>query len=830
MASVQERTELRFTGKINAVAQQERGHARPVPGCKWLVQAAHQWGVYYLEALVEAQAEGIYRTDDVVAPLPHPVPAATPAVRLVEDTAKRRAYTRGYMLWYLCGRPKDPKPGYVPGQKTDWWPLTVTDDNAEGSRREDLVKSPSDHCTMELWAERAFYRYAEQVRATSSAPSSSVAAAGSSSAGKRPMVADEPASPKGPRLEEPSAVEPYKSLAEFMEKFMEAPDARHAYKPGMFPDIQRAIAVAHQQNLVIGPFRNAENKMVIGGLPMPQEALGAEQPGMHIYKTLRDTYKINELYDAAGKHLKKPETSWPPAFAQLELEKVGEGGYNTVWQVKENASGAELRKLLPEPVADALIKRKCVLRMPKPSTWAKSTDVALEMSNLMEASFSGFGPSITAMWCGHTVETTPGDGRAKAWFKLFVVMERGTMSVFHRLRAMRNGTTTDKQWKAYLFNLQKCIWWMSVSRCVHLDSKPSNLVDTYPDDIPQKNPDGRLRIKFIDLDSNFYGRIERLTSAEATDSKMQKSEAMGWKPCWLYNVLVMSCNLRIYLKDDVYQKHWWSKIENVVNSVMATVLKHESAHPKDAEYNRALRFLKHANAEWKGDFHWDKQPQGPPSGCKEPETLALIAVDQAKHYCHDEWWRLAKHLLVMPAEEMALAIGAANTSQRDGSTLVEQKRLQDERDQKMNKCQEAWKWYDDEFRSTAVPMIRVFEDELAVPRVNVTKPRQLYEVLKKYAAMTTEDMAAYAYPRGHPSRRKTYHMIFSKNDDAVHQRWPNKPHLNYHYLWVSSEHWSRTQPLLRPDPEYGGSPYWRALRALGFGNLVAAGAQLPYQK
>ena len=292
----------------------------------------------------------------------------------------------------------------------------------------------------------------------------------------------------------------------------------------------------------------------------------------------------------------------------------------------------------------------------------------------------------------------------------------------------------------------------------------------------------------------------------------------------------MSCNLRIYLKDDVYQKHWWSKIENVVNSVMATVLKHESAHPKDAEYNRALRFLKHANAEWKGDFHWDKQPQGPPSGCKEPETLALIAVDQAKHYCHDEWWRLAKHLLVMPAEEMALAIGAANTSQRDGSTLVEQKRLQDERDQKMNKCQEAWKWYDDEFRSTAVPMIRVFEDELAVPRVNVTKPRQLYEVLKKYAAMTTEDMAAYAYPRGHPSRRKTYHMIFSKNDDAVHQRWPNKPHLNYHYLWVSSEHWSRTQPLLRPDPEYGGSPYWRALRALGFGNLVAAGAQLPYQK
>ena len=108
-----------------------------------------------------------------------------------------------------------------------------------------------------------------------------------------------------------------------------------------------------------------------------------------------------------------------------------------------------------------------------------------------------------------------------------------------------------------------------------------------------------------------------------------------------------------------------------------------------SEYNRALRFLKHANAEWKGDFHWDKQPQGPPAGCKEPETLALIAVNQTKHYFHDEWWRMAEQLLVMPAEAMVLAIGAANTAQGDGSTLAEQKRLQDERDHKMNKCQEA---------------------------------------------------------------------------------------------------------------------------------------------
>lgn len=835
MASVvRERTELRFTGKINEVPQQERGHAQPVPGCRWLVQAAHQWGVYYLEAFVEAQAQGLYRTDDGVVPLPHPVPAAMPAVRLVEDTAKRRAYTRGYMLWYLCGRPKEPKPGYVPGQKTDWWPLTVTDDNAEGSRREDLVKSPSDQCTMELWAERAFYRYAEQVRVTSSTPSS--AAAGSSSAGKRPMVADEPASPSRPRLDEPSVeeappsvVEPYKSLAVFMNKFMKAPDARHAWKTGPFRNVQRAIAEAHQTNQVVGPVRNTAGKLDIGEIPMPQ-ALGVEQPGMHIYETLRDTYKINDLYDSTGKYLKKPETSWPSAFAQLELEKVGEGAYNTVWQVKENASGVALNALLPEPVADALIKRECVLRMPKPSTWGKSTDVALEMSNMMEASFSGFGPAIKAMWCGHTVETTPGDGRAKAWFKLFVVMERGTMSVFHRLRALKNGTTTDAQWEAYLLNLQKCIWWMSANRCVHLDSKPSNLVDTYPDAIPSKNPDGRLRIKVIDLDSNFYGRIERLTSAEATDAKIQTSEAMGWKPCWLYNILVMSCNLRIYLKDDVYQKHWWSKIKQAVDSVMTTVLKHASAHPKDAEYNRALRFLKHANAEWKGEFHWNIHPQGPPTGCKEPETLALIAVDQTKHYYHDEWWRQAKHLLVKPAEEMVRAMGAANVAQRDGSTLAEQRRLQDERDQKMTECQEAWKWYDDEFRSTAVPMIRVFEDELAVPRINVTQPKQLYEVLKTYAAMSSEGLAAYAYPKGHPNGRKKYHMAFSDNDDKVHERWPNKPHLNYHYIWVSKEHWSEVQPLLRPQAEYGGSAYWRALRALGFGNLVAKGAQLPYQQ
>mgnify|MGYP003314544104 CR=1 FL=1 len=60
MTSVQERTELRFTSKINGVPQQGRGHAQPIPGCKWLVQAAHQWGVCYLEALGEAQAEGFF--------------------------------------------------------------------------------------------------------------------------------------------------------------------------------------------------------------------------------------------------------------------------------------------------------------------------------------------------------------------------------------------------------------------------------------------------------------------------------------------------------------------------------------------------------------------------------------------------------------------------------------------------------------------------------------------------------------------------------------------------------------------------------------------------
>ena len=831
MTSVQERTELRFTSKINGVPQQGRGHAQPIPGCKWLVQAAHQWGVCYLEALGEAQAEGFYSTaDDGVVPLPRPVPATS--VPLVQDAEKRRAYTRGYMLWYLCGRPKEPaKPGYAPGQKTDWWPLTVTDDNAEGSRREDLVKSPSDHCTMVLWAERAFYRYAEEeaaTRSTSRAPSAAIIAtstAGSSSgAGKRPMAAEEQASPSRPRLSAPPpSLKPHESLQAFMKAFMKAPDARHAWKPGPFRDVQRRVAEAHQKNQVVGPFRDERDRLVIGEIVMP-ETDSTQTPGMQIYTALKDTYKIEELYDVTGKTLTRSET-WPPEFARLELERVGEGGYNTVWQVKENASGVALRGLLPKVVAEALINRTHVLRVPKPSTWATSPDVALEMSNMMEASLAGFGPAVVAMWCGHTTEIMPGDGYAEAWFKLFMVIERGTTSVFNRLQDCKNGTTTDAQWKVYLLNLQRCIWWMSANRCVHLDSKPSNFVDTYdPGAIPSESPDSRLRIKVIDLDSNFYGRIERLTAAEATDASMQPSEAMGWKPCWLYNILVMSCNLRMYLTDDVYQRHWWSKIQAVVKNVTIAVLRDESPYPNDAEYARALRFLKHENAEWKGVFYWNMHPEGAPSGCKEAETLALIAVKNAKHYYHDEWWRQAKKKLVEPADAMRNAIAAVNTAQHEGAVAKERAALEAKRDQRMTDCRHAWKWYDDEFRSMAVPMIRFFEDEMALPKINYTKPKPLYLVLKTYAEMTTEDLAPYSYLPGRPPWRK-FAQLTNGHDAQVHARWPFKPPLQYHYDWVHKEHWSRAQKLSGRQTEWAGSPYWSALRALGFGDLVAKGAQ-----
>ena len=826
---MQERIELTFVGKIN-VPQSQRGSTQSIPGHKWLVQAAHQWGVHYLKALGEALEAGLNRTDDGVAPLPLPVRATTPVVRLVEDTAKRRAYMRGYMAWYLCGRPKEPnEPGYAPGQMFEWFEYTVTEDNPEGSSRADFVKSPSDHCTMELWAERAFYRYAEEeaVYSTSSALSAAILAASSStaagssssSAGKRPMVGEESASPSRPRLDEPA---PPLSTQAFMKAFMDEPNARHAWRPGPFKKIQRRVAEAQQQNLIIGVASEGPGPGVIRELELPQ--IDSEQtPGMHIYTRLKETYKIDETYDAEHKKLKSPE-EWPDAFKELELERVGEGGYNTVWRVKENASGVALNALLPKPVADALIKRECVLRMPKPSNWTQSSNVALEMCNMMDAALSGFGPSVVAMWCGHTVESTPGDGRTKAWFKLFVVMERGTMSVFDRLQDAKKNPMTDAQWKIYLYSMQRCIWWMSANRCVYLDSKPSNFVDIYPGAVPSKHPDAKLRIKAIDLDSSFYGRIEPLTTAEATDANMQPTDAMGWKPCWLYNVLVMSCNLRMYLKDDIYQKHWWSKIKNAVKQVELTVLRNKSPYPNDAEYDRALRFLKHANAEWKGDFYWKTEAQGAPSGCKVSETLALIAVNQTKHYYHDEWWRQAQKRLVVPAEEMVRAIGAANVAQRDGSTLAEQERLKGERDQKMNECRHAWRWYDEEFRSTAVPMIRFFEDQLAVPRINVTQPKQLWVVLKAYADMTKEDLAPYAYPPGRPPWRHPA-QLRDGPDWAIHNRWLRKPAERYHHGWVSEVNWSEVQGLAGPQREWASSPYWSALQALGFGDLVAPGAQ-----
>ena len=812
-----------FDNLVEAVPIEKRGHVGNVPDRLGYVDAAHKWGVLYMDALDQVRRKDLYGNHTAEPPLTTLPPQST-----IARPQQQSAYVRGYTLWYLCGRPATAEtPGDAAGKCNHLWQYTVTADNPDGSKR--FAKRPSGIADLESRAREAFDFHtrsldAQRMAAAVAGASSSISAAPSDrAAGKRPASStpEEVRVAATPKMSPPvptryDVVVQHSNFRIAMSEpgsktvkgFLQQPEARHAFPTRPFDELATGVNELLKCDAILRLVKSADDPttFVPGALKIVVSGV-AQSPllGDELYARLRGDYKINDVYDGEGNVM--PAEQWPPEFTALGLQLVDSGTYNTVWRFGAEGDpppdGAALKNALGGALAGRLIEQTHVLRMPKPKSRRTHEDVAAEIANVFEAHLGGYGPAVAAVWRGRFEEQMPGDGSADARYKLFMIVQRGTMSAMTRIDrlklAEKQGNDVKDQWKQYLSALRACIWCFSAKRCVHLDIKPGNFIDTYEDAVTKE-----LRVKVIDLDGRYYDRIERLRPEEV-DAVMGIDErsAMGWKPCWLFNILNMSCHLLLLLNQDVYTEYWWKPIQAAVDATMHMIVG-ESVYQYDKEYLRARRFVMGDKALWTGYFFMRQSPPAPRPGAKSPNDLAEASVNMAKFYFHDSWWHEAKKRLLPAVRELMRRSYAYEHAKVQGRDQAAMATIENEFNLEKSECARVWDWYDTQYRPIGLPLLRFFETAL---RDDVSALR-LIQVMYLYTQKTRMDLYPYTDGPEHPDRRKERNLtvkgMLAIEDSRIHKQWPHKMPPLFAHQWATAK-----------DKEWNTD--LGAMRALGFG-------------
>ena len=757
----------------------DRGRGMPSETGGWFVDAAHRWGELFEH--VDAKEREKVRLGDGSAARALPTPLPLHGAERITHTQSREAYCKGYELWFLSARETDAAQNADPNAEPSATtraalrPLTATTDNYNGAKAYADVPLASLHeRALRAFAQSLAAREERNRQAAVRRAAEVLHASGSLEMGTFvPVrcVPNAPSLPATPPTTTPSpvvaggSVKPTKprnvrmrrvaDVLEGKEGFLAKP--AETYKFGM-SDLRGITdwvynAVLRQQCVA---------RVVADGSGKKQPVIfknenGAARNSQHLYETMRDQWAINDLaFDQGGR------VSNQDVFKSLGLTLVGVGTYNTVWrysasghdQVAATAAAERLRAALPAEAAEALISGKYVLRMPKPSEWSTHKAVGQEMINATEAAIGGYGLLIAAMWVGSRSDSTS-TGMSDSAHKLFMIVERGT-DVDKRIKQLRAGgagtttATSGAQWKAYLAHLRMCIWRVSANRCVAIDSKLTNFVDAFgeADSIADASPATSPAVRVIDVDGRYYRRLERLrkeevigaTTTEGADG-VDALTAAGWRACWVYNVLVISCELRRVLDETTYFAHWWKPIEAAVRQVLADA-KGATRGALDAEYQRGCEFLQ--SVRWAHPFRFETLPPRPAPE-DTPAALAQIAVDNAKHYFHDAWFVWARDVLVEPAKAVqSAAIKWKQELQRRGPDVST---LEQAYYAARASCRSQWEThYDELFRTKVLPMIRFFEHAAQQVPFGAPPPTSgctLTETMAGYAAATDEDLHPY---------------------------------------------------------------------------------------
>jgi hypothetical protein len=740
-----------FGSLVGNVPISERGSIVVNPDAPTILEAAHKWGLLRIHAETMVREQNRYgASNSSVVHFPSIVPKGASNVDEI-------AYKRGYVLWYLCGRQVLPKNlGDVDGQLTELVEYTKTISNAQGSAAP-RFQTPTTRKQLNEYASAAFavYKTSEERRQLAEARSS----ASERIAGKRPLgsveavagkrssigagsssndrvVAQKPSvPPPGPSMAPPSApkMHPEAGLDSVLVSFLKDPNDQYTFSASKLRSIEETILTYMAKDSIFSVVKRDETSTITNF----REIVFSPMEGIFV--------KGERLYNVLDNHFNLDSaSSWANAFASLNLVLEGKGTYNSVWRLKRNEAGTgpasadQLYKFFPREVADALVADSHVLRVPMPDAWESFDNVKQEMVNVCEAALHQFGPRIAAMWVGR--RSYPVDrvsGREDSEFKLFMVIERGR-DVHKRLYHLTRIKAERSIWIRYLKSLRRCVWRYSANRCLPLDGKLGNFVDTFPDKMTGSRDEGRVNA--IDMDGTYYRRVRRQTAEEGTlDNPASPNMAQGWKLVWLYNILFVSCNLRMILDSTTYFNLWWNDLKGPISAVMidARLLRGAPTGTRDAEYVRARDFL--AKCLWKGTFKWSRIPDDPPME-DTAEALAKTALDLVMHYFHDFPYKEARRRLIDTAIDVrkkrhelrqAKAAGATDAEVRVREAGIEQSRA--------NRNQQWAAWYGGEFRTTLLPMIRMFTNRLVVPG-DIGTPVPMVQVLWEYSKATDTDL------------------------------------------------------------------------------------------
>ncbi len=781
-----------FSRLVSDVPLSERGSISVNANAPTYLEAAHKWGLLRIRAEKVVIEQNRYGADN---PSVVHFPSIVPKEPIERDAT---AYKRGYTLWYLCGRPSPPQnPGDVDGQLTELVKFTATETNPQGSGAP-RFQTPTTRQQLNEYASAAFdmYKASEEKRKLEEARAS----AKERIAGKRPLASTEIAvgnrSSSGagssndrivvqrtsvPSMVPPSVpkMQPAARLDDVFAPFLKRPNDQYVFSASSIPFVDTKIMKYLATDDIFSVVkRDAESTKMVFRDVVFEPLEGVYVKGARLYSVLDNRFNLDNA------------TNWADIFSSMNLVLVGKGTYNSVWRLKRNedgtgaASAVELSKYFPREVVDNLVNDSCVFRMPNPGEWGSFEDVRKEMVNLCEAALFQFGPKIAAMWVGrrsHPIDAF--SGREEPQYKLFMVIERG-YDVHKRLHYLTQTRAARPIWVRYLKSLRRCIWRYSANRCLPLDGKLGNFIDTFPEQLTRADAEGRVNA--IDMDGTYYRRVPRLTAEEGTaDNPVSPDMAQGWKLVWLYNILFVSCNLRMIIDTGTYFEVWWKDIEKPIAAVMhdARLLHIAPMGNRDAEYLRAREFL--VKCLWKGTFRWSQIPDDPPMGNTASE-LATTARDLVMHYFHDFPYKETKRRLIDPAVDVRKKRHEYRQAQRAGASSAElNARAEALEKSRVYRNQQWSSWYGNAFRSQLLPMIRLFTSRLVVPG-DIGTPVPLVQVLWEYAKATNNDL---------------YPLIEGKHPPGVIGgsaiQWPRARHQSQcDEAWLDSTEWEH-EPTAR---------------------------------
>ena len=491
-----------------------------------------------------------------------------------EDCDKRQ-YVEGYLAWYACGRPSKTPVGVAQQSRPELLEFTVSDGCELGSA-DPLHQTPALVVDLRSQAALAFER-------TDTPPPPAKA-------------------PRKAACELERAEEPIDAGTRVGYRFLQAPQKRYTFEASDCDSWRQWAAEVVDQDKVLRLVNTRDGAQ--------RETVNASGAG------ISDRLLVLQGPDRTGKE-------WPE-FEQVGLKFLARGSFNVVFQHGRAPVASALGEILPRVVRDNLALGNCVLRMPM--SWETLEDTVSELANMAEAAGCGYGPLIAGAWvCKCNVHFR---------YKLFAVLQRGNADLSERLGYGSSDATplsaSPVALERFFQSLHRCVWQISANRCVFLDAKPGNFIDTFP----RAMDSCAGTVRAIDMDANSF---RRLSPAPAPGSQ-------GWRVVWLYNVLFVSVFLRATIQDDAIFWLWWGRIRKAVAHTLE-LLKRSDVLVEDEDYQRARAFV--SAAKWTGGFYMERELPAAEHGT-EPEAVASAAVGFCTHYFHDSLYRMATAAIVRP--------------------------------------------------------------------------------------------------------------------------------------------------------------------------------------